>query len=296
MFKKDSKSPAVRAVHAVTTGYGEQHREHRYGSSLPKLVWALTSRSWVRLPINAFAIEHRKGLVLFDTGIDPAIVSDPDYISSPIGRFLFKRIFRMHVGPNDGLASKLEELKLDPSAVCTVLVSHLHFDHIGGISAVPQAELLVSQAEWDQLAGPHPEHDWILREHIELPGAKWQPIEFTPTDDPVLAPFGVSYDVMGDGSLVLLPTPGHTPGSMSLLIRSEGMPPMLLIADLAYELQPLLKDQVPGIGDAKQLRESFAKVRALKEALPDLVILPSHDSAANERLAVIFGAPADKVA
>lgn len=282
--EREAVSPAIRNVHVITTGHAEQHKEHRYGSAKPLMWWVLASRSWVRLPINAFALEHRDGLVLFDTGIDPAIVSDPNYISSPIGRFLLRRVFRFHIGPEDALDRRLDSVDLAASDVSKVVVSHLHFDHIGGIAHVPQAELLVSRDEWQQLAGQHPERDWVLREHIELPGANWRPIEFAPTDDPLLEPFGGCYDVMGDESMMLLPTPGHSPGSMSMLVRSRNLPPLLLVGDLTYELNPLLNDQVPGIGDAEELRTSFAKVRALREALPDLVVLPSHDYAAKESL------------
>jgi len=281
----ESLSPTIKAVRVITTGYVEQHKEHRYGTSKPLMWWVLTSRSWVKVPITAYAIEHRDGLVLFDAGVAPALVSDPDYISSPIGRFLLKKIFRFHIGPEDALDKRLEAIDLAAADVSKVVVSHLHFDHIGGIAHVPQAELLVSQDEWQQLAAPHPERDWILREHIELPGANWQPIEFVPTNNPLLAPFGACYDCMGDGSMILLPTPGHTPGSMSMLVRSSGLPPLLFVGDLTYELELLDNDRVPGIGDAGQLKASFAKVRELRKALPNLVLLPSHDPLATETLA-----------
>lgn len=280
----ESVSPAVKSVRILTTGYGEQHEEHRYGTSMPLMWWVLTSRSWIRIPINAYVIEHRDGLILFDTGMDPAIVSDPDYISSPIGRFLLRRIFRLHIGPDDALDNQLAALDYSASDVAKAVISHLHFDHIGGIADVPQAELLVSRDEWQQLSGPHPERDWVLRDHIELPCARWRPIDFAPTSDPLLEPFGGSYDVMGDGSMMLLPTPGHTPGSLSMLVRSTDLPPMLLVGDLTYELDLLMNDQVPGLGNVAQLRSSFAKVRALKAALPDLMILPSHDPSAASNL------------
>ena len=281
----ESQTPTIKGVRVITTGYVEQHKEHRYGSAKPLMWWVLTSRSWVKAPITAYAIEHRDGLVLFDAGLDPALVSDPDYISSPIGRFLLKKIFRIHIGPGDALDKQLEAISLAAADVSKVVVSHLHFDHIGGIAHVPQAKLLVNKAEWRRLDAPNPERDWILREHIELPGANWQPVEFMPTSDPLLAPFGVCYDCMGDGSMILLPTPGHTPGSMSMLVRSSGLPPLLLVGDLTYELEPLRNDQVPGIGDAEQLKASFAKVRELENALPDLVVLPSHDPSVTETLA-----------
>jgi glyoxylase-like metal-dependent hydrolase (beta-lactamase superfamily II) len=89
---------------------------------------------------------------------------------------------------------------------------------------------------------------------------------------------------MGDGSMTLLPTPGHTPGSMSMLVRSRGLPPILLVGDLTYELDLLMNDQVPGIGDAAALRSSFAKVRAMKDQLPDMVLLPAHDPKATDAL------------
>ncbi len=275
----------IKSVQVFSTGFGEQHTEHRYGSQLPRLWWVLTSRSWVKVPIYAYVVEHCDGLVLFDSGMDPAIGSDPNYVSSVIGKFLLQKIFRLHIGPEDSLETKLTELGFSVDDVCKVVISHLHFDHIGGIGDVPQAELLVSDDEWRQLSNPHPERNWILREHIELSGRKWHQIDFAPTEDALLAPFGGCYDVMGDGTMMLLPTPGHTVGSLSMLVRTGGMPPILLIGDLSYEVDMLMKDQVPGVcSDKGQLKSSFAKVRGLKEQLSDLVILASHDPTAAEAL------------
>ncbi len=279
-----TKDHVIKAVHVVTTGSGEQHKEHRYGTWLPQLWWVLISQSWIKIPINCFAIEHRDGLVLFDTGMDPAIKTDPKYIDSALGRFLLGRIFKLHIGPDDALGRQLEQRGLSPSSVKKAVISHLHFDHIGGISDIPQADLLVNRDEWNILSTPHPEREWVLREHIELPDAKWQPLDFEATDDPLLASFESCYDVMGDGSLILLPTPGHTTGSQSMLVRSAGMSPLLLVGDLAYETELLFRDQVPGTGDAAKLKASYAKVRALKEQLPDIVILSAHDPGASKAL------------
>ena len=70
----------------------------------------------------------------------------------------------------------------------------------GGIRHIPQADLLVSAEEWSILSEPHPEQDWILREHIEIPSAKWQQITFVPTDDPLFEGFEVS-DVSTNGTV-----------------------------------------------------------------------------------------------
>lgn len=277
----------ITSVHAVSTGWAKVRKEHRYGSAMPRLWWALTSQSWTEIPITAYVLVHNDGLVLFDTGLDPAIGTDPNYVSSAIGRFFLRRLFRFHIGPDDRLGKQLKALGFAPSDVRKVVVSHLHWDHIGGIADVPHAELLVSEDEWRQLTDPHPEREWIFREHIELPGARWRPIAFKPTDDPLFAPFGGCYDVMKDGSMTLLRTPGHTPGSMSMLVRDVGLPPLLLVGDLTYTGDLLEKDRVPGTGNAKQLRASFAKVRALKQKLPELVILPAHDPEAAKALSTV---------
>ena len=281
-FTELANDPIIKSITQLSTGSAEAHPEHQLGTWLPLWWWVLTSRRWMDIPITLFVIEHRDGLILFDTGLDPAIATDPGYVSHPIGRFLLKRLFRFHVGEEDHLDRKLRAAGFSPDNVKKAVFSHLHFDHVGGIVHIPEAELIVSRQEWDVLSGAHPEREWILREHIQLPKAKWHPVEFVPTDDPLFAPFEGCHDVMGDGSLILLPTPGHTPGSSSVLVRTPQLPPILLIGDLAYNADMLMEDKVPGKGDAKLLRQSYAKVRQLKQMLPELVLVPSHDAAASE--------------
>jgi len=90
--------------------------------------------------------------------------------------------------------------------------------------------------------------------------------------------------VLGDGSLVLLPTPGHTAGSVSLLIRRAAKAPLLLTGDLTYGADILQRGQVPGVGNRRRLAESSRKVLALAERQPGLVVLPAHDPTAAQRL------------
>jgi len=279
----------IASVRVLSCGRAEQHEEHRYGSKLPQLWWVLFGRSWVPLPLQSFLIDHRDGLVLFDTGIDPAIMSDRGYIRQAIGRFLLPRIFRLHVTETDRIDHVLNDAGVAAGDIQIAVISHLHFDHVGGIAQIPQADLLVSDREWAILSEPHPEHEWILREHIEIPSAKWLQISFEPTDDPLLEGFEGIHDVAGDGSMILLPTPGHTAGSMSMLIRQEGWDPILLVGDLTYEAALLEQDIVPGTGDREVLLASFAKVHWLKEKLPGLAIVASHDSAASDAVSRAMG-------
>jgi len=102
--------------------------------------------------------------------------------------------------------------------------------------------------------------------------------------DASLAPFTESLDVMGDGSLMLLPTPGHTAGSASLLVRRAGRAPLLLAGDLTYGAEILQRGQLPGVGNRRRLAESSRKVLALAGQQPGLVVLPAHDPTAAQRL------------
>ena len=88
----------IKSVQVFSTGSGAQHKEHRYGSRLPRMWWVLTSKSWIAIPINVYVLEHRNGLVLFDAGLSPAIMSNSNYIENPIVRFFKRKLFRLLSG------------------------------------------------------------------------------------------------------------------------------------------------------------------------------------------------------
>jgi len=274
----------VKSVSVISTGTGEAHREHIYGTRKPALWWIFFGRQRVSIPINVYIIEHSDGLVLFDTGQDRAVMTDPDYWPAGLTGFIFRHVFRFHIGPDDTLTRQLELSGYSVADVRKAVFSHLHGDHIGGIREILHADLVVSSEAWDHMLQPHSERHFIFRRDIDLPDAKWQRISFQPTNDPSIAPFTHAFDLMGDGSIVLLPTPGHCPGSLSMLVRRESAPPLLLVGDLCYGLELLERCQFPGTGDRKELRASYAKALALKERMPDLVILPAHDPEAAEAL------------
>jgi N-acyl homoserine lactone hydrolase len=275
---------AVRNVSVITTGSGWIHPEHMYGTRKPSLWWIVASKQWLTIPINVFVIETGDGIVLFDAGLDPRVASDPNFWPDRITRAFMKRIFRFDIEPDDRLGNQLQLAGHSPTDVSTVVFSHLHFDHVGGIADVPQAELLTSREAWAHQRGRHAEREAVLSRDLSLPGAKWQPFDFEATTDPQLAPFTQAFDVMGDGSMVVLPTPGHLAGSVSLFIRRANAAPVLLIGDLTYSEELLQRDQVAGTGDKKLLLESYAKVRGLKAVHPDLVIVASHDTTAATKL------------
>jgi N-acyl homoserine lactone hydrolase len=102
-------------------------------------------------------------------------------------------------------------------------------------------------------------------------------------------PFTGSHDVFADGSLVLLPTPGQTPRSLSLLVRQAGRPPLLMVGDLTYGVHVFDHGGVPGVGSRRRRRDTTAMVTTMRQRIPDLVILPAHDPGAADHLAQATG-------
>jgi glyoxylase-like metal-dependent hydrolase (beta-lactamase superfamily II) len=225
-------------------------------------------------------IEHADGVVVFDTGQDRASVTDPSYFPDGANGVIYRRLARFHVSQDETLTAGLERLGYSAGDVTRAVVSHLHQDHIGGIGEIPGAELLVSEDEWRSLHRPMPETRGLLRAHIELPDAKWKPITYEPIADPELRPFTVGHDLFGDGSLTVLPTPGHTPGSMSMLVRRSDGPPLLLVGDLTYDVHALERGVSGGVGSKRALRATRRNVMALRANHPTMQILAAHDPAA----------------
>jgi N-acyl homoserine lactone hydrolase len=275
----------VKAVSVISTGTVQIRPEHPYGSKKLMYWWLLTSREWTPpRPINVYVIEHTHGLVLFDTGQDRASVTSDAYFPGGMTGFLYDRLARFDISEQETLTARLTTLGYTPGDVGIAILSHLHQDHIGGLPELTGTRLLVSDAEWTEVSKPLPEMRGFLKSHIKLPGLKWDRFSMEPAHGPDLAPFTQHLDVMGDGSLLLLPTPGHTAGSVSLLVRRAGQAPLLLVGDLTYQADVFQRGQIPGVGNRRLLTESTRRVLALAQQLPGLVVLPAHDPTAARRL------------
>jgi N-acyl homoserine lactone hydrolase len=143
---RNSRHDPIRRVSMVSTGSVQIQPQHRACTWQPTWLWVLTSRQWTApLPINVYVIEHRDGLVLFDTGQDLASITDPGYFPSGLLMGPLYRMSRFDMATNQTLSALLEGIGYRAGDVSTVVLSHLHGDHIGGLREINHAELLVSQ-------------------------------------------------------------------------------------------------------------------------------------------------------
>jgi glyoxylase-like metal-dependent hydrolase (beta-lactamase superfamily II) len=179
------------------------------------------------LPIPSYLIEHPKGTALFDTGMHPACQHDPAGRVGPRITGLFG--FNYH--PGEEISARLAMLGRDPARIDLIITSHLYFDHVGGNMLVPNATIIVQRREWE--AGMDPDvaaRCGFDREDFDL-GHK------------VLA-VGGEHDVFGDGSVVCLPTHGHTPGHQSLKLRLPAGE-IVLAADACYFCRTMRERRLP---------------------------------------------------
>ncbi|HSJ61704.1 MAG TPA: N-acyl homoserine lactonase family protein [Jiangellaceae bacterium] len=287
-LQRTNVTDPINRVSVLSTGSVAIRPEHVGPTWKNTYVWLFTSTRWTEpRPINVYVIEHRRGLVLFDTGQDRASVTAPDYFPAGLTGLVYSRLARFEIGPSETLPAGLTRLGYRVDDVHTAVISHLHQDHIGGLPALSNANIVISRTEWETLERPLSEARGFLRRHIDLPGLRWQRIAHEPLGDSALAPFTTGHDLFGDGSLIVLPTPGHTEGSVSMLVRRPGRAPLLLVGDLTYDADLLAAGMLPGVGRKKQMRAAVSQVNALRQAMPNLVVLAAHDPRAADLLAAV---------
>jgi N-acyl homoserine lactone hydrolase len=227
----------IRRVSVVSTGQVQIRPDHLASTWRPTFWWLLASWRWTGpRPINAYVIEHRDGLVLFDTGQDRASVTDPGYFPGGMTGVLYGRLARFDIGSQQTLSAGLNQLGYAAGDVKTAIISHLHQDHIGGLAELSKADIVVSQAEWDTLSSPLPEMRGLMRRHIDLPGLRWHRIEPEAGHVPGvgsrrrLRKATAMINTMRERNPGLVILPAHDPGAASRLAQATGQAPRVATA------------------------------------------------------------------
>jgi len=163
---------------------------------------------------NCYLIRHATGWMLWDSGYPDAVAARPEGVVAPSG---------LNVGRlSRTLTSQLADIGLTPSDVTHLAFSHMHGDHVGNASLFSRATLHIQETEYDSAFG-----------------SDFAKFSFNPTgyemlrDNRVIKLRG-DHDVFGDGSVMILSTPGHTPGHQSLLVRLPRRGSVILSGDLVH--------------------------------------------------------------
>ena len=150
-----TKHDPISRVSVLSTGTVQIRPEHVGPTRKNTYLWLATSQQWTEpRPINTYVIEHRNGLVLFDTGQDRRSVTDPGYFPGGLTGVIYDRLARFDIGPDQTLARQLATLGHRIGDVHTAVLSHLHQDHIGGLPELGQATIVVSADEWSSMQRP----------------------------------------------------------------------------------------------------------------------------------------------
>jgi len=168
--------------------------------------------------------------------------------------------------PKTSLVDYLAQLKVTPDQIKYVGISHYHGDHTGQLPAFPKAMLLIGQGDWDAVNASKPAQgvNAVAFAQWTTGGSKFEALT-------------VDKDVFGDGSVVILRTPGHTPGHSSLLVRLKETGPVLLTGDLTHFRENYDTNGVPIFNtDRAQTIASLDRFKKIAEALKAMVII-QHD-------------------
>jgi glyoxylase-like metal-dependent hydrolase (beta-lactamase superfamily II) len=274
-------------IHAIQTGTVAVRARQREGVGRGplRLVNTLRDDRWTEpLPILAWLIEHPEGLIVVDTG-ETAHATRRGYF--PAWHPYYRLGVREWVEPEQEIGPQIERLGLSTSDVRRVVLTHLHTDHAGGLAHFPHSEILVTRAELAHASGrlgklrgylPHRWPDWFSPTPVDFEGGAFGPVT-------------ASQPLTAAGDVVLLSTPGHTPGHMSVAV-DLGEQLVILAGDASYTQQLMLDGSADGVtNDPGTATATLAALRSIAESRPT-VYLPSHDPHSQARLARLAERPA----
>ncbi len=240
--------------------------------------------SFPRMPMLAALAYHTEhGPILIDA---PFGHEGPSNAGTLLGAAV--RGMGLHFEDDWSVVPRIEQLGFRPSEVHHILMTHLHWDHTGGMKELGHAHFHVSRSEWELAvdvtpfsplrASYQPDDFRAMRNRVEL------------IDDPL--PLGedpVGHDVFGDGSFCAVGLPGHSIGHMGYRLRFDDGRRLFLVGDAAFCVEHVLERRALGAFPRRaaysleQTEETLRALRLYHDAHPDEVIIPSHDFEWGER-------------
>ncbi len=214
----------------------------------------------IEIPVATYLIQHPRGLVLYDTGMAPESVEDPEGVYGPLAAFL-----QMEFTDDLRVDRQLEAVGFTPDDVTHVVVSHTHFDHVGALRLFPNAEFFVGAEELPYAYWPVPAQHAFYRT-ADLDAIRGFKLHLLEGD----------HDLFGDGSVQILRFPGHTPGHCGLLLRLPNR--NLMMTGDTVHLREAISGELPAPSDHNTLA-AVTSIRRMKQlALAhDAQIMIHHD-------------------
>lgn len=225
----------------------------------------------------AILVRHPQGNLLFDAGFGSRVDAHVETIP-----FLMRSLSKYE--KESTVAEQLAAADIPQASLKGVVISHAHWDHVSGLEDLKNVPVWVNAAERQFIENG--EEATVLARSIE--GLNYHLYEFT--GGPYLG-FEKSLDVFGDGSVVLVPAPGHTPGSVIGFVTLPGGRRYALVGDLVWQREGIeIPAERPWLSsdmvdhDCGQVRRWIVHMHHLSRILPDMVIVPAHDRRVLETL------------
>jgi glyoxylase-like metal-dependent hydrolase (beta-lactamase superfamily II) len=200
----------------------------------------------IQFVFSCYLIKHGDEYMLWDTGHS---------MSAP------------NVAPKVSLVDALAKIDVKPDQIKYIGISHYHADHTGQVDSFPKATVLIGAKEWEAITSPKPAQ-----------GVNFKPFEGWIKGDNKVEPQALDKDVFGDGSVIILRTPGHTPGHQSILVKLAQKGPVIITGDAVHFHENLDSDGVPAFNfDRAQTVASMERLKKMAQNLKATIII-QHDA------------------
>jgi len=261
-------------------------------ASLPGLsaCWLETGKTLSNFSFGSTAgsilVRHPAGDLLIDTGNSSHF--DEEIRGYPFGTWFKLRFLAGQLKPDVPLSELLRRMKEDPAKLRWVILSHAHLDHSGGLMDLPRLPVLLTQEELQFANDPSVQaKGYVIAAYVQrFPAPGSATLRFDPQP---YETFDESADLYKDGSVVVVPLRGHTPGSVGIFVNLSPKRRLFYVGD-AVDDERGFRERV---GKSWVLRDSdndevlanevVAKLTELHEELPELAIIPAHGRSAYKR-------------